>query len=190
MLFGKPKSKKKKDEADKAVFVEAEIVNKIEKTKQERIMPPKGDNLNSTIGEGSVFQGNFFIQGSIQIDGKFEGELKAESQVIIGETGKVKTPVVVAGRVIVAGTLIGNIKASEEVTLTETGRILGDVETPILNMHKGVVVQGKINITGGQTKQVDDLVKESYSSGPSLPESSAYSSIAAPNPMSSLSQPE
>lgn len=133
-------------------------------------MPPKGDNINSIVGEGSVFQGNFFINGSIQIDGKFEGELKAESQVIIGETGKVKTSVIEAGKVIVAGTLIGNLKVSDEINLLETGRILGDIDTPILNVQKGVVVHGKINVTGGQNKQITDLVKESYSSGPNLPE--------------------
>lgn len=136
-------------------------------------MPPKGDNLNSIIGEGSVFQGNFFVNGSVQIDGKFEGELKAEAQVVIGETGKVKTPVVEAGKVIVAGTLIGNIKATEEVNLLETGRVLGDIETPILNMQKGVCANGKVNITGGQNKKIDSLVKESYDSGPNMPDKKA-----------------
>lgn len=134
-------------------------------------MPPKGDNLNSIIGEGSVFQGNFFINGSMQIDGKFEGQLKSQSQVIIGESGKVKTPVVEAAKVIVAGTLIGNIKATDEVNLLETGRILGDIETPILNMQKGVVFNGRVNLTGGQSKKIDDLVKESFNSGPVFPES-------------------
>lgn len=133
-------------------------------------MPPKGDNLNSIIGEGSVFQGNFFINGSIEIDGKFEGQLKAQAQVIIGEAGKVKTPVIEAAKVIIAGTLIGNIKATEEVNLLETGRILGDIETPILNMQKGVVFNGQVNLTGGQSKNIPDLVKESFGTGPTFPE--------------------
>jgi cytoskeletal protein CcmA (bactofilin family) len=137
---------------------------------EEKKMPPKGDNLNSIIGEGSIFQGNFTINGSIEVDGKFEGDLKSESQVIIGETGKVKTSVIVANKIIVAGTLIGNIRAKEEVTLLETGRILGDIETPILNVQKGVVIQGQIKITGGQSKQIEDLVKESYQNGPDMPQ--------------------
>jgi len=136
----------------------------------EEKMPPKGDNLNSTIGESSVFKGNFFIKGSIEINGKFEGELSAESHVIIGETGKVKTSVIKANKVIVAGTLIGNIQADEEVSLLETGRVLGDIQTPVLNMSKGVVVQGKITITGGQNKDIANLVKESFESGPKIEE--------------------
>ena len=66
--------------------------------------------LNSLIGEGSVFDGKFYINGSLQVDGRFEGEIKTEDQLIVGRTGKVKTDIV-AKRVIVGGTVIGNIDA-------------------------------------------------------------------------------
>jgi hypothetical protein len=35
-------------------------------------MAGKGDAVNSTIGEGSIFEGKFYISGSLRIDGKFE----------------------------------------------------------------------------------------------------------------------
>ncbi len=128
----------------------------------------KSDAVNSIIGEGSVFEGNFYIQGSLEINGKFEGEIKTDNQIIIGETGKVKTNVI-AKKVIAGGTLIGNIKADEEVLLLETGRILGDITTPILNLQKGVVIHGRITITGGQKKETKKIVEESYSTGPVMP---------------------
>lgn len=130
-------------------------------------MASKGD-INSLIGEGSIFEGNFYIEGSLQINGKFEGEIKTNEEIIIGETGKVKTNIS-AKRVTVGGTLIGNINASEEVILLETGRILGDITTPILHLNKGVVVQGKITITGGQKKETKKIIEESYSAGPVMP---------------------
>jgi cytoskeletal protein CcmA (bactofilin family) len=132
-------------------------------------MALKGDTPNSVIGENSVFIGKFHVSGSMLINGKFEGDIKTEDQIIIGETGKVKTEVIVARRVVVAGTLIGNIQASEEVELLETGRVLGDIETPILKLNKGVVVEGRINITGGQKKEAKKIVEESYSTGPIMP---------------------
>ncbi len=131
-------------------------------------MALKSDVHNSIIGEGSIFEGKFYISGSLQINGKFEGEIKTENQIVIGETGKVKTNIS-ARRVIVAGTLIGNINATEEVVLLETGRILGDITTPILHINKGVVVQGKINITGGQKKEAKKIIEESYATGPVMP---------------------
>ena len=39
------------------------------------------DGLNSTIGEGSSFEGKFYISGSLRIDGKFEGEIKTDERV-------------------------------------------------------------------------------------------------------------
>ncbi|RKX99454.1 MAG: polymer-forming cytoskeletal protein, partial [Spirochaetes bacterium] len=86
-------------------------------------MAPKTEpRLNSMIGEGSIFEGKFYISGSIQIDGRFEGEVRTEDELIVGETGKVKTDIV-AKRVVVGGTVIGNIDAEEEVLLLSTGRV-------------------------------------------------------------------
>ena len=132
-------------------------------------MAPKNENvINSIIGEGSIFEGKYYIHGSLQINGKFEGEVKTEDQLIIGETGRVKTNIY-ARRVVIAGTLIGNTIASEEVILLETGRILGDITAPIVHMREGVVVEGKVNITGGQKKDISKVVEESWASGPTMP---------------------
>jgi len=58
-------------------------------------MAPKIDGtINTMIGEGSVFQGKFSVHGSFQIDGKFEGEIRTEEHLYVGETGKVKTDVI------------------------------------------------------------------------------------------------
>jgi cytoskeletal protein CcmA (bactofilin family) len=127
-------------------------------------MAGKGDSVNSTIGEGSIFEGKFYISGSLRIDGKFEGEIRTDEELVVGETGKVKTNID-AKSVVIAGTVIGNIKADEEVRLLETGRLLGDINTPTLTIQRGVIAQGQITITGGQRKDVKKLIEESYSSG-------------------------
>ncbi|HMZ36533.1 MAG TPA: polymer-forming cytoskeletal protein, partial [Leptospiraceae bacterium] len=41
---------------------------------------------NSTIGENSYFSGRFFINGSLKIDGKFEGKSLQADQLYIGVT--------------------------------------------------------------------------------------------------------
>ena len=125
-------------------------------------MAGKGDVVNSTIGEGSVFEGKFYISGSLRIDGKFKGEIKTDEELVVGETGKVKTNID-AKSVVVAGTVIGNIKADDEVKLLETGRVLGDIVTPTLTIQRGVVAQGNITITGGQKKDVKKMIEESFS---------------------------
>ncbi|MCZ8157203.1 MAG: polymer-forming cytoskeletal protein [Leptospira sp.] len=119
------------------------------------------DSINSVIGPGSIFEGKFYIAGSLRIDGKFEGDIKTEDALVIGETGKVKTNIS-AKEVIISGTLIGNIKAESEVKLEGTGRMLGDITAPYLELQKGVVAKGNITITGGQKKDVRKIVEESF----------------------------
>ncbi len=132
-------------------------------------MAGKSDSINSTIGEGSVFEGKFYISGSLRIDGKFEGEIKTDEELVVGETGKVKTNIA-AKSVVIAGTVIGNIAAEDEIKLLETGKVLGDIITPFLTIQRGVMVNGAIMITGGQKKDVKKIIEESYNSGPLKPQ--------------------
>ena len=116
---------------------------------------------NSVIGENSVFEGRFYVSGSILIEGKFDGEIKTEDHLTVGATGKVKTDIY-ARRVTIGGTLIGNITASEEVDLLANGKVLGNVITPKLNVEDGVLIQGMVTISGGQTDNVPQLIRQSY----------------------------
>lgn len=124
-------------------------------------MANRSDSLNSVIGPGSIFEGKFYISGSLRIDGKFEGEIKTEDELVVGETGKVRTNIR-ARTVAIAGTMIGNIVADEEVRLDKGGKLLGDVEAPVLHLNPGVIAQGTINVTGGQKKDVRKLIEESF----------------------------
>ncbi len=124
-------------------------------------MPNKNDTSNCVIGEGSVFNGRFYVNGSILIEGKFQGDIRTDDQLIVGPTGKVKTDIV-ARRVTVAGTLIGNITASEEVSLLHTGKVLGNISTPKLIVEPGVVTDGMVTITSGQTDDAKKVIEESF----------------------------
>jgi cytoskeletal protein CcmA (bactofilin family) len=125
-------------------------------------MPPnKSDAVNCIIGEGSIFEGRFYVNGSILIEGKFQGDIKTDDQLTVGPSGKVKTDIA-AKRVVIAGTIIGNISASEEVTLLHTGRVLGNISTPKLTVEPGVVTEGKVTITSGQPDEARKIVEDSF----------------------------
>ena len=131
-------------------------------------MAPKNDyQMNSVIGEGSMFEGKFYIQGSLQIDGRFEGEIKTQDQLVVGETGKVKTDIS-AKKVVVGGTIIGNIEAAEDVTLLSTGRVFGNITAPRVSIEEGVVIKGEVSISAGQKKNIKNVIEESFNSGPKI----------------------
>jgi cytoskeletal protein CcmA (bactofilin family) len=124
-------------------------------------MPSKNETTNCIIGEGSIFDGRFYVNGSILIEGKFQGDIKTDDQLVVGPTGKVKTDIV-ARRVTIAGTLIGNIIASEEVSLLHTGKVLGNINTPRLTVEPGVITEGKVTITSGQNEDTKRVIEESF----------------------------
>ena len=121
----------------------------------------KGDQINSVIGEGSSFEGSFYISGSLKVDGKFEGEINTEDTLVIGETGKIKTNIK-AKEVILAGTLIGDINAREAVRMGNTCKMLGNIETPYLQLSEGVIYKGNVNIMGGQKQDPKKIVEEAF----------------------------
>ncbi|MGO9413217.1 MAG: bactofilin family protein, partial [Spirochaetia bacterium] len=57
-------------------------------------MPNKNENSNCIIGEGSIFNGRFYVNGSILIEGKFQGDIRTDDQLTVGPSGKVKTDIV------------------------------------------------------------------------------------------------
>lgn len=103
----------------------------------------KNDSLesNSIIGEGSYFKGEFTLQGTLRIDGCYEGEKLEVDNIIIGQTGKIKSNVKSVSAVI-EGIVIGDIEATSRVMLMPTSRVLGEIRTPELIIQNGVVLEG------------------------------------------------
>jgi cytoskeletal protein CcmA (bactofilin family) len=101
--------------------------------------------VNSIIGEGSEFTGEFKVDGLIRIDGKFKGLIETNGKVLIGKTGVVDTDI--KARIVVAGgTVNGNIYASERIILLSSCKLYGDVITPNLVIEDGVFFQGKCTV--------------------------------------------
>ena len=117
---------------------------------------------NSIIGENSFFSGRFFINGSLKIDGKFEGPSLKVDQLYIGPTGKVKTSVQAAS-VIVEGMIIGNIIARNRVMLLPTARIFGDIRTPELIIQNGVILEGRCMISHDLKHSASEYIGNEYS---------------------------
>jgi cytoskeletal protein CcmA (bactofilin family) len=100
------------------------------------------DNIvNSIIGAGSEFKGEFKINGLLRIDGKFQGTIDTHGKVLVGQSGDAVTDIK-ARLVVVGGRVSGNIYATERVILLSTGDVKGNIITPSLIMEEGVKFEG------------------------------------------------
>ncbi len=116
---------------------------------------------NTTIGEDSFFEGRFAIQGSLRIDGRFEGQALLVDQLQVGPKGKVRTNII-ATSVIVEGIIVGNVSASRRVLLLATARVLGDIKTPELIIQDGVILEGRCTISHVQIENTPQYIEALY----------------------------
>ncbi|MGQ9842176.1 MAG: bactofilin family protein [Spirochaetota bacterium] len=128
-----------------------------------------GDVANNVIGENSYFSGKFLINGSLRIDGRFEGKYLQADQLYIGPNGKVKTNIN-AVSVIIEGLVIGNINATNRVLLMPTAKILGDIKTPELIIQNGVILEGRCTIANDLKISAKDLIDNEYEKNKIIPE--------------------
>lgn len=98
-------------------------------------------NTNTIIGEGTTLTGDIKVEGSIRVDGDYQGKIDATDTLIVGETGKVDGDATVANAVI-GGRMYGNVFASGKIELQRGSQLLGDIETRGLVIEDGVVFQG------------------------------------------------
>jgi cytoskeletal protein CcmA (bactofilin family) len=105
----------------------------------------KSEVITTILGEGTHFQGTLHAQKSVRIDGIFDGDLHAQGQIVIGETGKVSASIV-AKQVLVSGEVNGTIEAISGLYITKTGRVYGDVSGDQLTIEEGAIYRGRVNM--------------------------------------------
>jgi cytoskeletal protein CcmA (bactofilin family) len=108
-------------------------------------------DVDTIIGSNVEIQGALKNLGSIEINGKVEGEIHSEEDVLIGETAKIKGPVV-AKNITVAGEVNGTLEAQEKIEIVATGRVFGDISTKILIIQQGAKFIGKSNMPESEKK--------------------------------------
>lgn len=107
--------------------------------------PASPDDCSSTIGSGSVWQGNFQTDGSVRLDGKVSGEVKAAGTVIITQGAQVNA-VIQARFVVIGGSFDGQLYCSERLELLPTSRIKGSMTTPQISVGEGAFIDGEIHM--------------------------------------------
>ena len=113
--------------------------------------------IKAYMGEDTVFNGSLNFDGTVRIDGKFEGKVITEDTLIIGETGYLMAEII-AGTVICMGQVEGTIVASKKVEIHSTSKVLGNIKSPAVDIELGGILDGNCDMTGKETKIIP-LVK-------------------------------
>ncbi len=105
--------------------------------------------INSIIGEGTRFKGEFDLNGLLRIDGDFSGTIRTKGKVLIGKNGRAECTLH-AGTVGVGGVIRGEIYSTEKVIILSTGLVIGAITTPRLIIEEGVIFNGSCKVATPQ----------------------------------------
>ena len=115
--------------------------------------------IKAYLGSEALFKGTLSFEGTVRIDGKFEGQVNTNDTLVIGETGDMKADVTV-GTLICKGQLHGEVVATKKIEMYPASKITGDIQTPALSIELGAVLDGLLKMTERENKKVINLVKE------------------------------
>lgn len=93
------------------------------------------------LGKGVDFIGKAKFDGSVRIDGHFDGHIMSQDTLVIGEQGVVKGEIT-CETIICSGKIDGNVVASQKVQLLKPAVLVGGVRTPSFSVEEGVVFHG------------------------------------------------
>ncbi|MGM0380483.1 MAG: bactofilin family protein [bacterium] len=115
--------------------------------------------VENIIGSKSKLEGEIDTDQSIRIDGEFEGTIHCRETMIIGPGADVEANIITKEAVI-GGRVNGTITAHDKIEIQTTGEIFGDLTAPVLQIEKGVVLEGSCTInTGGEDEEKVTSIK-------------------------------
>ena len=109
--------------------------------------------LTAFLSNGTNFKGDLTFEGTVRIDGRFEGNINSKDSLVIGENAVVDAEVHV-GRVIISGRVSGNIAAQDAVEINSKAQVHGNIK---LSGNKLVIHEGAVFSGGCEMGALDTL---------------------------------
>jgi cytoskeletal protein CcmA (bactofilin family) len=110
--------------------------------------PEQSENF-TYLGKGVDFKGVISFDGTVRVDGRFEGEIHSKGTLIIGEQAVV-SGVINTGTMVSQGKVTATVSASEKIQLLKPAVMIGDIRTPSLSIEEGVHYHGFSNMGADQ----------------------------------------
>ncbi|MGB0910382.1 MAG: bactofilin family protein [Nitrospirales bacterium] len=121
------------------------------------------DDHYTFLGKGVDFKGKAQFEGTVRVDGHFEGEITTDDTLIIGEHAVIKGTII-GGTIVSGGRVEGNITATHKVQLLKPAVLIGDVHAPGFSMEDGVYFHGMCDM-GAAPAQVFDVEADHTENG-------------------------
>lgn len=104
--------------------------------------PVMRDAAGTVIGSTVKVEGQFNSDDDVLIEGEVVGTITTTQDLTVGEGARIEGDVR-AANMYMSGEVHGNLVCEGHLQLADTARIFGDIETNILSVETGAVLQGR-----------------------------------------------
>ena len=114
--------------------------------------------LTAFLSNGTNFKGDLTFDGTVRIDGRFEGNINSKDALVIGENATVDAEIHV-GQIIISGRVSGNIAAADSVEINSKAQVHGNIKLSgnKLTIHEGAVFSGGCEMGAADTLEQPPL---------------------------------
>ncbi len=111
------------------------------------------DQVTGFLDKGTNVTGELEFAGTLRIDGNFHGSISTGDILIIGEHATVHADIK-AGEIEIHGHVFGTIEAKGRVEISASGRVRGDIQSPVLAMIPGAMLDGRVRMAGDRPDEI------------------------------------
>ncbi len=117
------------------------------------------DAIMNVLHKGTEVEGSIVVNGSLRIDGKLKGKVKASEKIVVGQTGIIDGDLK-AKEVNLSGKCKGTISAENLIVFQSTAEFDGDIKCKKLVVEEGVIVDGNVTMRDNRGKVDQEKPKE------------------------------
>ncbi len=124
---------------------------------KEKFFSKDTDQINGLFDKGCSFEGKLTFDGTVQINGDFQGDILSDGTLIVGSDATVRAKINV-GNLIVEGKVEGVAEAKTKVEIHSRAQFIGDVIAPGLVVEEGGILHGGCQMqASNQSAQIADI---------------------------------
>ncbi|MFP4686728.1 MAG: polymer-forming cytoskeletal protein [bacterium] len=112
--------------------------------------------VDTIISAGTKLNGVLDTDESIRIDGSYDGTINCRETLIIGPSADIEADII-TDVAIIGGKVSGNITAHSKIEIRNSGEIFGDLTAPVLQIERGVILEGSCTINTGSNSSEEKV---------------------------------
>lgn len=111
--------------------------------------PNETHEIHSILGPESSFDGKLTFRGTVRVDGRFNGEIRADGSLIVGQDARLAANVYV-GHLVVFGEVEGDLHATQGIEIHASAKVRGNISAPQVMVEKGALFEGSCRMRSGE----------------------------------------